>query len=81
MDEEILNEELKGEGMLDEDKEKPTCRLDLNDKNPGDLIWSVADTLRSAGFGGKASEFTERASRCVNYDEVLKLASAYVKIA
>ena len=77
MDEEILKEE----GILDEDEEKPTCRLSGNDDNVDNIIWLVAGTLQDAGQGGKASEFTERASRCVNYDEVLKLASAYVKIA
>jgi hypothetical protein len=81
MDEEILSEELKGEGMLDEDEEKPTCRLNLAGKNADNLIRFVANTLRSAGFGGKASEFTERASRCVNYDEVLRLAKEFVKLA
>jgi hypothetical protein len=77
MDEEILKEE----GILDEDEETPTCRLSGNDDNVDSIIWIVAETLQGAGLGGKASGFTERASRCVNYDEVLKLASAYVKIA
>lgn len=76
MDEEIL----KDEGILDDDEKKPTCRLDSHDNNVVNIIGLVAGTLRDAEQGGKASEFAERASRCVNYDEVLRLASEYVKI-
>jgi hypothetical protein len=64
MDEEILKEELKGKGMLD-NEEKPTCILNRNEKDVYRIIWSVADTLKHRRWRKSFRVFSVCLQMCV----------------
>lgn len=77
LDEEVLKEE----GILDEDEIEEELEVHISeDDDIIDIIRKVAEALRDAGMGWKASEFEEQAQRCTSYEEVIELAKKYIKL-
>ena len=59
---------------------KPKCKLVGTDGNVFSIIGKVSQTLKRDGQPERAKEFTDRAMKAQNYDEVLCLCSEYVDV-
>ena len=59
---------------------KPTCKLIGEDGNIFNVIGLVSRSLKKAGMKDKSEEFTKKAFASHSYDEVLALATKYVKV-
>lgn len=60
--------------------DKPVCQLSGTDGNVFSVIGNVARTLRRAGLRDEAKTFTDTATKCGSYDEVLILCFEYVEV-
>jgi hypothetical protein len=59
---------------------KPECVLVGTDGNVFSIIGKVSRTLKRAGQGDAAAEFSRRAMDAGSYDEVLRLCFEYVDV-
>jgi hypothetical protein len=66
---------------MEDDIEKPECRLIGGVGNIFIIIGAVVRTLKRAGQLEKAAELLRRTSECRSYDEVLTFVQEYVDVA
>ena len=59
---------------------KPQCKLIGENGNVFNIIGIVSRTLKDFGYEDKAVEFSIKAIRCENYDDVLQLVMEYVEV-
>lgn len=65
---------------MNNNSNKPKCKLVGTDGNVFALAGLVSRTLKRAGQREKAKEFTEKLFQCKSYDEALVLMDKYVEI-